>query len=166
MMRVLRNAGIVLLATVSVLSRPAVAQTADLAALMAPVSAWTAAFNAGQTNFPSAAFTDDCTVIDEFPPFAWSTTRQDVHRWYALLVGSQSPERRSRFLAAKEHLTLDAPRFVQQRGDGAYMVFESTLTYVAKGAAHTQRGRFVVAERMVGARWKIAAHSWAIESDV
>ena len=137
----------------------------DTAALLAPVNAWAVAFNSAQTAFPSDAFTDDCTVIDEFPPFAWASGPQDVRSWYAYLVGSQSPERRARFLASKQHVTFDPPRFVREREGGAYLVFPSVLTYVSKGVPRTQRGTFVVAERKTSAGWRISANSWAIDSD-
>ena len=32
---------------------------------MAPVNAWSKAFNTAQTAFPTDAFTEDCTLIDE-----------------------------------------------------------------------------------------------------
>ena len=130
-----------------------------------PVNAWGDAFNAGQTAFPSEAFTADCTAIDEFTPFAWSPGHQTIRQWYAAVVGADSPKNRASFLASKQHVTFDAPRFVTVRDGGAYLVFPSTLTYVSKGAAHTQRGTFAVVERLTGAGWRIAANSWAIDSD-
>jgi hypothetical protein len=137
----------------------------DTAALLVSVNTWGDAFNAGQTAFPSDAFTVDCTVIDEFTPFAWSPAHQTIRQWYAAVVGADSAQSRARFLASKQHVTFAAPRFVTVRDGGAYLVFPSTLTYVSKGATHTQRGTFVVVERLTEAGWRIAAHSWAIDSD-
>ena len=133
--------------------------------LLVPVNTWGDAFNAGQVAFPSDAFTDDCTVLDEFTPFAWSKGHATIREWYAAVVGADSPKNRARFLASKQHVTFGTPRFVTVDGDGAYLVFPAKLTYVSKGAAHTQRGTFVVAERHTYAGWRIAAHSWAIDSD-
>jgi hypothetical protein len=141
------------------------APTPDSAPLLAPVNAWGDAFNAGQTAFPSAAFTDDCTVIDEFAPFAWSKGHAGIREWYAAVVGADTPLSRARFLASKQHVTFDAPRFVTERDGGAYLVFPSTLTYVSKGASHVKRGTYAVVERLTAAGWRIAANSWAIDSD-
>jgi len=137
----------------------------DTAPLLVPVNVWGDAFNSGQTAFPSAAFTDDCTVIDEFRPFAWSNGHHTIREWYAAVVGADSPQSRASFLASKQHVTFDAPRFVTERDGGAYLVFPSKLTYVSKGASHVQRGTFVVVERLTDAGWRIAANSWAIDSD-
>ncbi|MGZ3499416.1 MAG: hypothetical protein ACXWNK_09155 [Vulcanimicrobiaceae bacterium] len=62
-------------------------------------------------------------------------------------------------------MAFDAPRFVREQADNAYLVLPSTLTYVVKSATHTQRGTFVVVERKTAAGWRIAAHSWAIDID-
>jgi hypothetical protein len=137
----------------------------DTAPLLVPVNVWGDAFNAGQTAFPSVAFTDDCTVIDEFAPFAWSNGHENIRQWYAAVVGADSAQSRARFLASKQHVTFDAPRFVTERDGGAYLVFPSTLTYVSKGTAHTQRGTFAVVERRTDSGWRMVANSWAIDSD-
>jgi ketosteroid isomerase-like protein len=143
-------------------SSAAEAAQAD-APLMRPVNVWVDAFNSGQMTFPQDAFTDDCTVIDEFPPFTWSATRENVRHWYARLIGSDSAAHHARFLAAKEHLTLHSPRFERQPGDDAYLVFPATLRYRLRNERHAQRGTFVVVERKTAGGWRIAAHSWAID---
>src|SRR5579862_3258246 len=152
----MRRAIFIGLTVLLAMAAPAGAQTTtpDTAALLVPVNAWGAAFNAGQTTFPSDAFTDDCTVIDEFAPFAWAPGPHDVRHWYATLVGSDSPARRARFLASKQRVVFAAPQYVRERNGGAYLVFPSTLTYVDDGRSHTQRGTFVVVERKTSAGWR------------
>lgn len=136
-----------------------------LQALLAPVQAWTSAFNMGQTAFPTEAFTEDCVVIDEFAPFAWSPQRVNVREWYATLVGSKSVAARARFLGFREHLEVSQPHDVRVAGDGAYLVFPSVVSFVEHGKHHAQRGDFVVVERRTPHGWRIAAHSWAIVGD-
>jgi hypothetical protein len=138
------------------------AATLQLSQLLAPVNAWVSAFNSGQTAFPSDAFTDDGTVIDEFAPYTWSKDRATVRQWYAYLVGADSPERRAKFLSYKEHLWIGAPHDVQQKGDAAYLVFNAVVTFLDGGKTVSQPGTFVVVERRTPQGWRISANSWAI----
>jgi ketosteroid isomerase-like protein len=137
----------------------------DRPPLMAPVTAWVQAFNSGQVAFPSDAFTDDCTVIDEFPPFAWSRDRVNVRTWYAVVIGATSPQKRARFFSYHQRLTLAEPTYMRMKDGGANIAFPATLDYVEKGKHHVQRAMFTVSERKTPDGWRISAHAWAITSD-
>ena len=144
---------------------PGAAASTYTDALAAPVSAWVHAFNSGQAAFPSDAFTDDCAVIDEFPPFSWGKDRVNVRAWYADVVGSNDPKRRARFLAEKEHLVLEKPTYVRSNETDANVTFPAVYTYTSDGKLHTQRALFTVVERKTAAGWRINANAWAISSD-
>ena len=144
---------------------PAFAADTYSPALAAPVNAWVNAFNSGQTAFPDTAFTDDCAVIDEFPPFSWGSDRVSVRQWYADVVGSNDPTRRARFLSEKEHLALGAPTYVRANATGANITFPAVYTYTSMGKLHTQRALFTVVERNTSNGWRINANAWAISSD-
>src|ERR1700756_237464 len=104
--------------------------------VLAPIHAFEQHFNAGDTAFPSDAFTDRCTVLDEFAPFVWDggTDVGDIHTWWYRLVGSNDPKRRVRFLSYKQHVAFSAPSQVSVKGNRAYVSMPATLTYVEKGA--------------------------------
>ena len=144
---------------------PTVAASSYTGALAAPVNAWVNAFNSGQAAFPVTAFTDDCMVIDEFPPFSWGSDRENVRSWYADVVGSNDPKRRAQFLAEKEHLVLDAPTYVRANATDANVTFPATYTYTSMGKLHTQRALFTVVERNTPKGWRINANAWAISTD-
>ncbi len=146
---------------------PAFANAAQQDEALAPVRAFAQHFNAGDTAFPSDAFTDQCTVLDEFSPYIWdhSPAVGDVHTWWASLVGTNDAARRSRFLASKEHVTFDAPTSFRVKGNLAYVSMPATLIYTANGLVHKQTAMFITTEENRPEGWRIRAHAWAIIAD-
>jgi ketosteroid isomerase-like protein len=135
----------------------------DTGALMAPVNAWAKAFNTHQTTFPSDAFTDDCTVIDEFPPFAWAPGHATVRDWYAVVEGLDDPAHRQDVLRTQAHVDVGTPENVVVKGDAAYMTFHSTWSGLIPNGKHfSQTGLFTVVERKTPDGWRISANSWAV----
>jgi ketosteroid isomerase-like protein len=137
----------------------------DTTPLMAPVNAWSKAFNTAQTAFPTDAFTEDCTLIDEFTPFAWGPSRPTVRQWYAAVEGVDSPARRKMVLSTHEHVDVGPPSNVFVKGDNAYMTFHAVWTAQGPHNKHfSQIGLFTVVERKTADGWRISANSWGILS--
>lgn len=137
--------------------------TPDPKPFLNPVNAWVHAYNSHQMAFPTDAFTDDCTVIDEFAPFAWAPQKTDVHSWYSRIQGAQSPQARRRILESQEFTAVSAPENLIVSGDIAYLTFHSYWTYRKRdGSRFLQRGLFTVVERKTPLGWRISAQSWGI----
>ena len=133
----------------------------DIAPLMAPVLAWANAFSTQQLAFPANAFTDDCVVIDNFPPFVWASPNSGIRQWYASVEGADSPADREHVLKSKETVELSAPQNVAVRDGKAYMTFSATWRGLSRsGKRFTQGAVFTVIERQTDAGWRIEAHSW------
>jgi ketosteroid isomerase-like protein len=137
----------------------------DTPALMAPVNAWVKAFNTAQTTFPSDAFTEDCTVIDEFAPFAWGPPHPTVRQWYAAVEGLDVPGHRHYVLSTHEHVDVGPPSNVFVKGDNAYMTFHAVWHAQGPHNKHfSQTGLFTVVERKTPDGWRMSANSWGILS--
>jgi len=133
----------------------------DVTALLAPVKAWAAAFSRHQLEFPSNAFTDDCIVIDNFPPFLWSTPNNGVRQWYANAEGAQSTEKRQAVIDSKETIEIGAPTVIVFKESRAYMTFSAKWQGYSRSGRHFfQTAVFTVVERQTDAGWRIEAHSW------
>jgi ketosteroid isomerase-like protein len=133
----------------------------DTTPLMAPVNAWVKAFNSAQATFPSDAFTDDCTVIDEFPPFAWGPSHPTVRQWYASVEGLDVPGHRQMVLGTHERVDVGQPENVFVKGDNAYMTFHAVWKAQGPHNKHfSQTGLFTVVERKTTDGWRISANSW------
>ncbi|MBD5657168.1 MAG: hypothetical protein IAI50_18610 [Candidatus Eremiobacteraeota bacterium] len=129
------------------------------ASVLAPVRAFAAAFNA-QGAYPEAAFTRDCSVLDDFAPYVW---RGDgaPRRWYASLTGTTPLERRA-MAATHARIVFDAPQFTRRDRERAYLVVPGTLTLTLHGNVETQHGRWTLAEVRGPSGWRIASQAWAI----
>ena len=135
----------------------------DETALLAAPKAFASAFNSHQTEYPNGVFTDDCSIIDEFPPYLWAGNGS-AREWYSVLMG-RTPEERKKRVAANERLELGAPKFARVNGDFAYLVVPSVLTYTMSGKKHRQTGEWAITEVRRGGGWIISAHSWAMKTD-
>lgn len=165
LLRALASAAFVLGAcTAAPAQSPAPSPSPD--ALMAPVRALVAAFNAAGA-YPAQLFTADAVVTDEFPPFVWNAVNGGAKQWWRDLVGDANSAQRERFVAAKQHVETGAPEFVRVAGDGAWFVCPATLQYTTRaGVKHVQQGRWLFYLRREGDVWRISAHAWDELSDV
>jgi ketosteroid isomerase-like protein len=151
-----------LLATNARAATPAITAE-ERAAVLKPVHAWVHAFSTQQKDFPSDAFTDDCTVIDEFAPFAWSAGTTNIRQWYAAVEGLDSPANRDGVIRSKESVSVGDVENLVISGDGAYMTFHATWSANGRGSKmFTQHGLFTVVERRTPNGWRISANSWGI----
>lgn len=132
--------------------------------LLAPLKAFTAAFNAGDRSFPSTAFTEDCNTIDEFDPFEWHG-KGSIRTWYSDTTGATARGYRH-FLQAHQVLTLERTRMIRLRGSNAYVVLSTRLQYTRRGNRHLQHLDWSVAEVRTPSGWRIAAQAWALLDDV
>jgi len=134
-------------------------------AILLPVQAWVHAFDTQQETFPSNAFTDDCIIIDEFAPFAWSASAgtTSVRQWYAAVEGLDSPQNRQEVLRSKETVDVGKVENLTVSGDLAYMTFHATWSAVGrKNKMFVQHGLFTVVERKTANGWRMSANSWGI----
>jgi ketosteroid isomerase-like protein len=135
--------------------------TPDVAALLAPVKAWADAYSSHQLEFPSNAFTEDCVVIDNFPPFLWATPSHGIRQWYADVEGANSPVKRQAVMNSKETLEVGTPIVIVVKEGEAYMTFSAKWHgYSRSGKYFFQTAVFTVIERLTEAGWRIEAHSW------
>ena len=135
----------------------------DTTALMAPVNAWVRAFDTHQAQFPSDAFTDDCTVIDEFSPFAWDPKHATIRQWYAAVEGLDSPKERAYVLRSGETVVVGSPENLIVQDNIAYMTFHATWTTVrGDKKRYAQQAVFTVVERKTPVGWRISANSWGV----
>jgi hypothetical protein len=142
----------------------AAAGTVNQTGVLAPLRAFAGAFNAADRNFPSAAFTESCTTIDEFPPFEWHGDGS-IRTWYRETTGGTA-RGYQHFLAAHETLTIERARMLRTRGSNAYVVLATHLQYVQNGQRRLQHLDWAVAETNTASGWRIAAQSWALLDDV
>jgi ketosteroid isomerase-like protein len=137
--------------------------SAEQAAILKPVQAWVRAFSTQQAAFPTDAFTEDCIIIDEFAPFAWSAGTTNVRQWYAAVEGLDSAANRQAVLRSKESVSVGEVENLSVTGDLAYMTFHATWSAAGRhGKPFTQRGLFTVVERKTPNGWRMSANSWGI----
>jgi ketosteroid isomerase-like protein len=136
-------------------------------AIMRPVNAWVHAFSTQQAAFPDDAFTDDCLIIDEFAPFAWSPGTTTVRQWYADVEGLDTAADRQSVLRSKESLQVGDPENLTIAGDRAYMSFHATwsATNPKTNKPFVQHGLFTVVERKTKNGWRMIANAWGILED-
>lgn len=127
--------------------------------LVAPLDRFIAAFNRWDARLPKDAFTDDCTVLDIFPPFQWSGPDAPV-RWWKDLAGADRASH-ARKAALHEHLLRGRPNAIAVTASSANFNVPAVLTYVRNGAQHEIRGRWIINERLTDSGWRISAHAWA-----
>jgi hypothetical protein len=123
--------------------------------LMAAPRALIANLDAGKIDAAAATITADATMIDEFPPHAWSGPGA-FKRWLSDYAASN----------AAAHVTngkvkLGDPIVAQATGDVAYVVAAANETYKQSGVRMAETARMVFALRREEGAWKIAAWAWA-----
>jgi ketosteroid isomerase-like protein len=124
--------------------------------VLAPLSRYIDAFNAGDAEGMAACFAVPGTILDGMAPHLWHgpTAAQD---WYrdVLVEGEHLG-------AGDYHVTLEAPLHANVTGDAAYVVSPATMTFKLKGQQITQTGAiFTTAFQRVAGDWRIAAWAWA-----
>jgi ketosteroid isomerase-like protein len=123
---------------------------------MAAVRQYIDAFNKGDVNAMSAICADPMSILDGLPPHTWHgpTACED---WYRDVMIAGEKEGATGYI-----VTLGEPRHVDVRGDYAYVVVPTTMTFKVYGEEATQSGSiFTVALRKLASGWRITAWAWA-----
>ena len=123
---------------------------------MAAVNKYIAAFNKGDAKGMAAVCANPTSILDGMHPHVWSgpTACED---WYrdVLIEGEQHG-------AAGYAVTLGKPRHLDVKGEAAYVVLPTTMTFKLKGKQVTQTGAtWTVALEKVDGQWRISAWAWA-----
>jgi len=103
----------------------------------------------------SSTMTADVTMLDEFPPHAWSGPDALKH-W---LADYDSANKAAHITGGK--VKLGDPIVAEATGDVAYVVATASETYKQDGKRMAESARMVFALRRDGGSWKIAAWAWA-----
>ena len=123
---------------------------------LAAVQQYIDAFNKGDREGMSAAFSIPGAILDGMAPHLWvgPTAAQD---WYrdVLIEGEQHG-------ASDYFVTLGEPLHNNITGDSAYLVVPATMKFQIQGQEVLQAGAmFTVALRRLAEGWRIAAWAWA-----
>jgi ketosteroid isomerase-like protein len=144
---------IIALAVVAVTAGPAIAsQETDV---MVPVRQFITGFNKGDPKAAQAACADSISIIDDFPPHAWSGSGA-ISKWlhdldtFEKKGGTSDPS-----------VTLGKPRHVDVTGTHAYVIVPTKLSYKKKGQLVKETGLMTVVLHKGAAGWRIAAWSWS-----
>jgi hypothetical protein len=123
--------------------------------LMTAPRAFVAGLDTGTIETAAAVMTADATMIDEFPPHAWSGP-DAFKRWLADFAAANKA---ANIVAGK--VKLGDPIVAEATGDVAYVVAAASETYKQNGVRMAETARMVFALRREGGTWKIAAWAWA-----
>ena len=123
---------------------------------LATIQQYIDAFNKGDQEGMSAAFSVPGSILDGMAPHLWvgPTAAQD---WYrdVLIEGEQHG-------ASDYFVTLGEPLHNNITGDSAYVVVPATMKFKVQSQEILQTGAmFTVALRRLAAGWRIAAWAWA-----
>jgi hypothetical protein len=131
----------------------AVAAPAD--DLMSAPRAFIADVLGGKADAAAALMTADASIIDEFPPFAW-TGPGACGRWLADFAAANAAAHDT-----NTNVKLGDPIVATSVGDTAYLVVHAAETYKENGVRMAETARMAFALRREGGVWKIAAWAWA-----
>lgn len=138
--------------------RPVAAQTKEpSSAMMAPVYAAVIG-ETGAVEMLTNAYTSDPTIVDEFAPYEWSgpnAVRQyasDLHAW--LRAGNLK----------SVHVTFDAVRFWDTKGDRAWITMPATFSFTINGKLGSESGTYAFVLVRINGAWKAKSSSWATTS--
>ncbi len=109
----------------------------------------------GDIDRAAGAMTPDATMIDEFPPHAWSGP-DAFKRWLADFAASNTAAH-----VTGGKVKLGDPIVAEANGDVAYLVVAASETYKQNGVRMAETARMVFALRRTDGAWKIAAWAWA-----
>ena len=127
--------------------------SAPAAAYLQPVHAVVEAIN-GRQEFPSQLFTDDVSIVDDFPPFAWQG-REGAKAWYGSLLASETTSQ------SDMRITAGTPVIAPKVQAGlAYVTLPLTASWTEKGKKHSVSGPWTLVLQQAGSQWVIAAASF------
>ena len=113
------------------------------------------AFNRDDVHGMQAACTDATSIVDDFPPHAWSGPRA-ITRWYGEMAGMASGEGMSDW-----SVTLGDPRRVVISGEAAYVAVDADVRWREAGTPAERACRMALSLQLDGDGWRISALAWA-----
>ena len=137
------------------IAAPSVASAAD-AQLMAPIQKFMDSFNKGDVAGAAATHsaTDDLTIIDEVPPFAWRGAKA-FSAWAADLE-SDSKKRG----VTDQMVTISPATREETNGQQAYVVVPAVYTFKEKGVAMREAAQMTFVLKKGAAGWLIHGWTW------
>lgn len=138
------------------LGSTAVAQTRD-ADVMGPIHKFIDSFDKGDGAAAAAthASTEDLTIVDELPPFAWHGATA-FQSWSSAL---QAEVKKDGITEPK--VTLGGPARVERDGDQAYVVVPATYSFKQGGKAMREAAHMTfVMKKDAGGAWLIHGWTW------
>jgi len=135
---------------------PAPAQSqAEAADVVATITRFTAAVNAGDQQTAIAHFTADASITEDVPPYRWQGPEAGAQWLLAMWENGQ------RAGLADIAMTPGAPTRVEVSGDHAYVVIPGALTFEMGGQPHRDDGTLTFALQKSGDAWLIGSLAWA-----
>lgn len=135
---------------------PALADTAQSQAVMAPIRQFIDGFNRSDRAAATAACAPRVSIIDDFPPHEWDGPNA-CNDWWSALAASDR--------AAGDtwgHVTLGAPWHFSVTQDRAYVVLPATFAYEEHGKPVNQPNSiFTVTLRKYESGWRITGWAWS-----
>jgi hypothetical protein len=131
------------------------AMSGDKGAVMAVIKEFENDFNSGNSNWVRLC-ADQASIIDEFPPYAWSGSGAckqwgDDYASDAQKTGVTSP---SVWFGPAKHLDV--------MGDRAYVVLPASYSYKQNGKATKEAGAMItITLQKSGNDWRVTAWAWS-----
>ena len=121
---------------------------------MVAVRQFVEGFNNDEIEHAQAACADETSIIDDFPPHAW-TGRGATTTWYRDMATVAAEYRMSDW-----SVMLDDPRHVTVSDQGAYVVAAVAARWLQDGRPTQRTGSFTAALREGADGWRITAFTW------
>ena len=132
------------------------ATASDKTDVMATVKQFVDSFNKGDSKTAAAACTEDVSIIDEFPPYAWMGAGSFT-KW----MSDYDADAKKNGIT-EGGVTLGEARHVDVAGARAYVVIPADYAYKQNGEPIKQSGSIMTLALQKGeAGWRIVAWSWA-----
>lgn len=149
---------VVILAAAVVPSRSVAAQPTE--EMLHPLHAFVAAYNAGQISPPASVFADDCSTIDDVPPYFWSGAGAAAS-WWQDTTGANDDKSHKAFLAMHVHVALGEIGDVLLTGDRAYFTANLALDAApSPGRQLHENFVWIVVEERIESSWVIRSQAW------
>jgi quercetin dioxygenase-like cupin family protein len=120
-------------------------------AILATVDALVAALNSGSTTDAKAIFVEAPTVVDDFPPFAWSG--KDAAETYTKDLKTILDKLEITAWRFQRH----QPRYAAATNDHAWLVVPFSFPFMMKGQTQSVAGDWSFVLQKIDGRWRVVA---------
>lgn len=127
------------------------AAASDKSDVEATVTKWADDFNKGDTKSFFAACARRVAIIDDFPPYAWTTCTDWIKQNNTSSVQQQ---------ASGGAVVIGKPSSVVLVGDRAYAVYPAAYSDTEKGKRVAQKATWTMTLQKSGGRWLITGAAW------